>query len=198
MASSAHCAYCFETLAADLENRKALSFQQVLELWAQHEVVRASNAPGVIYGDEQDQDSGDVEDGDSVMDGTEDEDDNEEVGERHNITPTVPQLPSISRLQALSPAPASSSSSTPLSLSTASSSSALGGNSQTSSNSSFFSFGRSKQPSPAGLLKVEEHPLFVTWNTVSQRTGHHSLRGCIGTFDPQELSDGLKSYALTA
>lgn len=42
----------------------------------------------------------------------------------------------------------------------------------------------------------EEFPLFVTWNTVS-RSGYKSLRGCIGTFEPQELQYGLKSYALT-
>ncbi|KAF2084575.1 hypothetical protein K490DRAFT_48937 [Saccharata proteae CBS 121410] len=41
------------------------------------------------------------------------------------------------------------------------------------------------------------HPLFVTWNTVNSR-GHTSLRGCIGTFEAQELSDGLRSYALTS
>jgi AMME syndrome candidate gene 1 protein len=39
--------------------------------------------------------------------------------------------------------------------------------------------------------------LFVTWNTIS-RNGNKSLRGCIGTFEPQELSHGLKSYALTS
>ncbi|KAK1766531.1 AMMECR1-like protein [Phialemonium atrogriseum] len=48
--------------------------------------------------------------------------------------------------------------------------------------------------SPAAL---SEHPLFVTWNTVSSRHGN-SLRGCIGTFEPQELEEGLSSYALTS
>jgi hypothetical protein len=43
----------------------------------------------------------------------------------------------------------------------------------------------------------KQYPLFVTWNTISSR-GTKSLRGCIGTFDPTELSQGLKSYALTA
>lgn len=42
---------------------------------------------------------------------------------------------------------------------------------------------------------AEAHPLFVTWNTVS-RKGHKSLRGCIGTFEAQELSHGLHEYAL--
>jgi AMMECR1 domain-containing protein len=30
------------------------------------------------------------------------------------------------------------------------------------------------------------------------RSGHKSLRGCIGTFEEQELAEGLKSYALTS
>ncbi|KAJ5236808.1 hypothetical protein N7489_006899 [Penicillium chrysogenum] len=43
----------------------------------------------------------------------------------------------------------------------------------------------------------QRYPLFVTWNTLS-RSGHKSLRGCIGTFEGQELAAGLKSYALTS
>ncbi|KAJ0298230.1 hypothetical protein COL516b_010153 [Colletotrichum fioriniae] len=45
---------------------------------------------------------------------------------------------------------------------------------------------------------ISESPLFVTWNTVSPRSGHRSLRGCIGTFEAQDLADGLSSYALTS
>ncbi|XXH01306.1 hypothetical protein Hte_007663 [Hypoxylon texense] len=45
---------------------------------------------------------------------------------------------------------------------------------------------------------ITESPLFVTWNTVSPRTGHASLRGCIGTFEAQELDEGLSSYAITS
>ena len=44
--------------------------------------------------------------------------------------------------------------------------------------------------------KITESPLFVTWNTVSARSGNTSLRGCIGTFEAQELDEGLSSYAL--
>ncbi|KAI0776044.1 AMMECR1 domain-containing protein [Trametes elegans] len=40
-------------------------------------------------------------------------------------------------------------------------------------------------------------PLFVTWNTKSSRPGRpHKLRGCIGTFEPQPLQEGLAEYAL--
>ncbi|KAK4157698.1 AMMECR1 domain-containing protein [Chaetomidium leptoderma] len=42
---------------------------------------------------------------------------------------------------------------------------------------------------------LTESPLFVTWNTLSPR-GHASLRGCIGTFEAQDLDEGLSSYAL--
>ncbi|KAM0322445.1 hypothetical protein ACHAQA_009512 [Verticillium albo-atrum] len=45
---------------------------------------------------------------------------------------------------------------------------------------------------------ITESPLFVTWNTVSTRSGHRSLRGCIGTFEAQDLDSGLSEYALTS
>jgi uncharacterized protein (TIGR00296 family) len=45
-----------------------------------------------------------------------------------------------------------------------------------------------------------EAPLFVTWNTLSSRSSddddRRSLRGCIGTFEAQDLDEGLSSYAL--
>ena len=202
MAVPAHCAYCFESLAADLEDRDPLGFQQVQDLWIQYELVQQGEATRQ-EGDDLDTEPGD---NDSLMDSLEEEDEEEEEEEEEDAEqepeptkapPALLQLPSISRLQASSPASASSSSSTPSSLSTTSSRAALGGNSKSSSNSSFFSFDRSKQPSPA-TPKQEEHPLFVTWNTVSARSGHKSLRGCIGTFDSQKLAAGLSSYALTA
>ncbi|KAI8960341.1 AMMECR1 domain-containing protein [Daldinia sp. FL1419] len=45
---------------------------------------------------------------------------------------------------------------------------------------------------------ITESPLFVTWNTVSSRSGNTSLRGCIGTFEAQKLDEGLSSYAITS
>lgn len=44
---------------------------------------------------------------------------------------------------------------------------------------------------------ITESPLFVTWNLVTP-DGHRSLRGCIGTFEDQELDEGISSYALTS
>lgn len=46
--------------------------------------------------------------------------------------------------------------------------------------------------------EITETPLFVTWNTKSPGRRGHSLRGCIGTFEPQELDEGLASYAITS
>ncbi|PCH41247.1 alport syndrome [Wolfiporia cocos MD-104 SS10] len=43
----------------------------------------------------------------------------------------------------------------------------------------------------------EKYPLFVTWNTRSSRPGRAPrLRGCIGTFEPIPLREGLAEYAL--
>jgi len=42
-----------------------------------------------------------------------------------------------------------------------------------------------------------KYPLFVTWNTRSSRAGGGvRLRGCIGTFEPVPLKEGLAEYAL--
>lgn len=205
MATSAHCAYAFEVLAADLEDREPLEYRQVLDLWSQYKSLNKLKAAGPEQEEEEErdpdvQDGDDLEDGDSEVDGLEDGDEEEEEEEVEAPKPILSksQLPSINRLQVPS-SESGSSSSTLSSLSATSSQAALGDASKSSSKTSFFSFGsrRSQQPSPAAPPKEEEHPLFVTWNTVSSR-GNKSLRGCIGTFDPQELSSGLKSYALTA
>jgi len=188
MATAAHCLYCFEVLSAALEKRQPLELPQVEDLWAQYSLANGSK-----HEEDKQLEADDALAEDSDM-GLEDEEDTDE-----DLAPPALRLPTISRLQASSPASASTSSSsspTPSSLSTTSSQIALGDSSKSSSKSSFFSIpGRSKQPSP--IQKEEEHPLFVTWNTISSR-GHQSLRGCIGTFDAQPLQAGIKSYALTA
>jgi len=68
--------------------------------------------------------------------------------------------------------------------------------SKSSSQSSLFSLPK-KLSRGRKSTSDEEHPLFITWNTVNSR-GHKSLRGCIGTFEAQELDEGLRSYALTS
>ncbi|KAG9380443.1 Ammecr1 family protein [Pyrenophora tritici-repentis] len=56
----------------------------------------------------------------------------------------------------------------------------------------------SSTPSGGASSTPKEHPLFVTWNTVSSKSGEKRLRGCIGTFEAQPLTTGLSSYALTS
>ncbi|PSK53902.1 hypothetical protein B9Z65_7708 [Elsinoe australis] len=105
-------------------------------------------------------------------------------------SPPLAKPAAISRLLNPTSSSASSSKSSTSSLTTLRSSNsstpASAPSSKSSSSSSFF---RSS--------KEASHPLFVTWNTVS-KSGHKSLRGCIGTFDAMPLSSGLRSYALTS
>ena len=188
MATVVHCLYCFEVLSADLEKREPISLALVQHWWTRYS---SRGTPQVDDRQKEDTLIPDLDDDESAAEEVDSDEDQLEAP----IPRSGLLLPSISRLQNnVSPA-SGSASSTPSSLSTTSSRAALGDTSKSSSISSFFSFSHRPQPSPA--RKEEEHPLFVTWNTVSSR-GYTSLRGCIGTFDPLELSAGLKSYALTA
>ena len=182
MATTPQCLYCFEVLAAHFEQRPALRLKQVEDQWAQYEKGALREEAGVVEGEERDID----------MEGTGDRDDDEyEQGTRPIAGTLRPR--EVSRLQAPSPASASSSS-TPSTLSATSSQIGASSNaSKASSRTSLFSLSR---PSPV-KQNEEEYPLFVTWNTISSR-GHKSLRGCIGTFEAQELSVGLESYALAS
>ena len=135
---------------------------------------------------------------------------------RHGSNTPHDSLRATARIRAAVPSPSlNSSSGSPYPVSTPSSTSAtsLGANhssdspaavptSPTSSSSrlSFFSF--AKRPSRDGGRRAdfkseEEYPLFVTWNTVG-KSGSRALRGCIGTFEPQGIEEGLKNYALTS
>ncbi|KAF1956734.1 AMMECR1-domain-containing protein [Byssothecium circinans] len=175
MATQAHCAYCFEILSSSLEKRAPLNLRQVERLWKQY--TADANAPEDITASEH-------------------------TSELDEITPPPasandPRPAAISRLLAPSPSTASSSSvqstsSTPSGVSEASSA--------TSKNSSQSSVSLSLGKRLKGAEKersTQESPLFVTWNTV-HRYGETRLRGCIGTFEAQELEDGLRSYALTS
>ncbi|KAI3317274.1 AMMECR1 domain-containing protein [Xylariaceae sp. AK1471] len=95
---------------------------------------------------------------------------------------TKKQLPALRRIAGSS---ASSSS-----LSTPSSGSTISLNNDTPATST--------SSLPIEPSTITESPLFVTWNTVSSRSGNTSLRGCIGTFEAQELEEGLSSYAITS
>ncbi|PVI07000.1 hypothetical protein DM02DRAFT_381080 [Periconia macrospinosa] len=178
MASQAHCAYCFEILSSSLEKRSPLTLRQVEQLWKQY-----TADPNEAAEDE-------TEPSDSVEDSSE------------NATPASSSATyrpaAVSRLLAPSPSTASSTSvqsttsSTPSAVSEASSAT-----SKNSSGSSVLSSLGKRLRGAEKERSDEGSPLFVTWNTI-QRDGEKRLRGCIGTFQPQELDDGLRSYALTA
>ncbi|KAJ7499251.1 alport syndrome [Mycena latifolia] len=52
-------------------------------------------------------------------------------------------------------------------------------------------------PPIAPQFADDKYPLFVTWNTRSSRPGRSPrLRGCIGSFEPLSLHDGLQEFAL--
>ncbi|KAF2641470.1 AMMECR1-domain-containing protein [Massarina eburnea CBS 473.64] len=186
MASQAHCAYCFEILSSSLEKRAPLDLRQVEQLWKQY--TADPNATEI----------------DPAEDPTELD---ENAAPPSVASPASPASPAsndpnyrpaaISRLLAPSPSSASSSSvqstiSTPSGASEASSAT-----SKNSSTSSVFSSLGKKLRGAEKESSGEESPLFVTWNTV-HRSGETRLRGCIGTFEAQELNDGLRSYALTS
>ena len=188
MATQAHCAFCFETLSAHFEHRQPLNLSQVEELWDQY---HASQKPEV--------DGGEDDEREDVAEEDEGEDDAEmtdaEVDDQPSAKPAA-----ISRLINRDTSAASSSSSLPSTKSMASSTRSqkdtsgtqtpASSSSSVTSKSSLFSFARRQRE------KKDAHPLFVTWNTVS-KSGYKSLRGCIGTFEAQELEYGLRSYALT-
>ncbi|EME40058.1 hypothetical protein DOTSEDRAFT_74802 [Dothistroma septosporum NZE10] len=174
MATQAHCAFCFETIAAHFERRQALSLAQVEELWEEY---HATTGKPLVVDDEVEE--GGADDAETT---------DAEVEASSSAKPAA-----ISRLlnrEAAQSATSSSSSlpSTKSSMSSDQSNDASGTAtpaSSVSSRTSLLSFAKSK------------HPLFVTWNTIS-RSGNKSLRGCIGTFEAQELEYGLRSYALTS
>lgn len=194
MATPAHCFYCFESIYASFENRDPPSLALVEELWEEYENSKGLPMQGGTASSFQDAVIGKVE-GDSG--GVNEEEDAEDTdGPNTRTQKDKLKLPSISRLQALSPS-GSSTASSPSTLSTNSSHSTLTNTSSISSPSSHSSIRISQLGSKPSLSAGQEYPLFVTWNTLS-RHGHKSLRGCIGTFDAQDLGEGLRSYALTS
>jgi len=180
MATQAHCAYCFECLSASLEKRQPLSLGQVEVLWKKY------NDPP--ENGEDDPPEGEDDDDEDMKDATKAHEENS----GNSYRPVA-----ISRLLAPSPSTASSSSVPSTSSTPSIPSETSSATSKSSSRSSFFSLGRRLKEANVQRSTTDDHPLFVTWNTVS-RNGSRSLRGCIGTFEAQDLDDGLRSYALTS
>jgi AMME syndrome candidate gene 1 protein len=177
MATQAHCAYCFESLSASLEKRPVLPLSKVEPLWKKYNEDPSGTTPTGEDAEGEPSDS-----------------------ELEDVSPATVNDPSyrpaaISRLLAPSPSTASSSSVQSTS-STPGLSEASSATSKSSSRSSFFSLGKRLRKEKE-RSEVEDSPLFVTWN-ILQKNGDRRLRGCIGTFEAQELDDGLRSYALTS
>ncbi|KAL2835009.1 AMMECR1 domain-containing protein [Aspergillus cavernicola] len=185
MATPAHCYYCFESLAASYDGNNPINLAAVEELWGRYEQFKQLSAledNGELLLSEE-----------SDVPGQRLVNDSEESGQGGQITsrPQANKLPSIDRLQAQVVSD-SSVSTTPSAMSNKSSSSIFSTVTTSSTVSSQFD-------TPAGRQRLtdQKYPLFVTWNTLSN-SGRKSLRGCIGTFEAQELSHGLNSYALTS
>jgi hypothetical protein len=169
MANVAQCFYCFETLFTSFEGREPASLATIEALWEQHEQTLKL--------------SGLEDPAEEYADQQQFLDENYDVPQSSSGSKKL-QLPHVSRLQ--SEVSASSSAAT-----TPSSASNISANSLQSSSTNITTPGSAQLRSPD-----QRYPLFVTWNTLSR--GHKSLRGCIGTFEGQELAAGLKSYALTS
>lgn len=185
MANPAQCYYCFESLLASFEGYEPASLAIIEDLWEEHEQVKKlatlQDTDDYLKENENQQQQ-------QIVDGDEGEDGIVQSGSTNAKTnrPQAIKLPSISRLQSQMSSDSSSAATTPSSQSVSSGSTALTPPSADTAGS--------RQQKRNDQL----YPLFVTWNTVSSKSGHKSLRGCIGTFEAQELSAGLKSYALTS
>jgi AMME syndrome candidate gene 1 protein len=184
MANAAHCFYCFECLDASFERSHPPKLEGYLDLYERY---IADTRPAQSSEDTVDDDgtvSEDEVDGDDSL--------REETRAQSRPTRARPQNPNISRLQASQSSSRSSSASSPSTISASSSASHLSGSSAATS------LAAAAAPTYASRLSVtDSFPLFVTWNTLS-RSGHKSLRGCIGTFEALPLASGLQSYSLTS
>lgn len=176
MATPAQCYFCFESLSASFGGYEPTSLPIIEDLWEQHEQAKklatlqdTDDDPNQQIAEDDCEDA----EGDAVQGG---------VSNTKVNRPNAIKLPSINRLQ-------SQLSSNSSSASTPSSQSVSSGSTSVTTPSSDVAGQRQQRHAE------RHHPLFVTWNTLS-KDGNKSLRGCIGTFEAQELSAGLKSYAL--
>ncbi|KAJ5386132.1 hypothetical protein N7509_008673 [Penicillium cosmopolitanum] len=192
MANAAQCYYCFETLSASFENRESASLAAVEALWEQHEQSKKlSDLEARGEGALSDEDAEDDEEP-CLSESVNDDDDGDAKRLSKSNRPPGLKLRSINRLQNQIPSDSSSAATTPSSASNTSS------NSQLSSSTAMTTPGSlSDVPGSRNKSTDQKYPLFVTWNTIS-RSGSKSLRGCIGTFEAQNLPAGLKSYAKTS
>ncbi|PGH18664.1 hypothetical protein AJ80_04412 [Polytolypa hystricis UAMH7299] len=196
MATPAECFYCFECLSCSFTRAEPPCLDVVEDLWEEFEASKQL-AQQSDYDKTQNDAGGQIE---NEVNGHDSQSEDPDEGPPTRSRSDKLQPPSVSRVQGHSSS-RSSSTSTPSALSVTSSRSAFTTASSTTSisprSSSLFSQSNGYSAAAKRASLEIEYPLFVTWNTIS-RNGHKSLRGCIGTFEPQELADGLRSYALTS
>lgn len=192
MANAAQCFYCFESLLASFEDREPPSLADIETIWEQHEQSKKLSSLGDqnLDGEQEDAEvEADAEIAQSVNDF--DADAEGVQSSRTSNRPHSLKLPSINRLQTQVSSDSSSTATTPSCASNTSSNSLLSSSTTVTTPSAQLEGISSRAKSTD-----KRYPLFVTWNTLSR--GHKSLRGCIGTFEAQDLEAGLKSYALTS
>lgn len=172
MATVEQCLYCFETLAATLEKRPAMTLEEIEESWAEYP-----------KGVEETSDEDEADDAPPSVIRPE---------FRANLSPV-----SMSSQASSKPASTfSSKPSTPLSNNSSAPPSRPPTAAQIVKEPAYKPIGQGRRS--AQSRPIETSPLFVTWNKISRRSRNRSLRGCIGTFEPQDLNVGLKEYALIA
>ncbi|KAL9079856.1 MAG: hypothetical protein Q9159_007690 [Coniocarpon cinnabarinum] len=218
MATPAHCLYCFECLSAALDRRKFPSLSEVEESWDAYQDAKTRGNPGdpkdtqMTDAEDEDEDDDDddlasqpEDDKDVIVDGTGKRiplqgggrlPDNTQRPSATLAPPTItshriasPSSGSSSSLPSIKSKSSGTSSITTRQTSLASSRTSL---SQTDAGESYS--GAAKR----AHVRAPDSPMFVTWNIASRTTGQKNLRGCIGTFEKQNLNDGLRTYALTS
>lgn len=148
MATTEHCLYSFEALAAHLERRQPMELADIQKSWKAYLKSSAGSS-----------------------------------------TKLTKALPALQRLAA-----GGHNANSPSGTSSPDSTSTLSLSADTAATSITSSPGEEEEDN----TEIRESPLFITWNVVSQLDGYNTLRGCIGTFEDQDLEDGIASYALTS
>lgn len=171
MATVEHCLYCFETLAAELENRDPLSLEDVQKSYAAYlaSLQQSTTSP------------------------TEDD--------QTTPAKKIPALRRLAAAASASASSSSSSLlASPSSSSTTSLSSANTAATTPSDSPAPQATTTTPTPTTATKVTdpTARYPLFVTWDK-QQSSGEYHLRGCIGTFSADApLSECLSEYALVS
>lgn len=185
MATKAHCIYCFETLSARLKKRTALSLSEVESLWSEYMIQDEQHSERTGGETHEDSEQVSAEDEDDEGETEEEQDEEEDLKYRHNLRPRQ-----VLNIRYSTPTTSSTSSTPSNSSSQTLTSEGSKASSKSSLSSNLITSFKTKD-------EEEQYPLFVTWSTIDTRKDK-SLRGCIGTFESQRLSQGLKEYALTS